>query len=52
MSSLVLAPVAVWAPELVTIAIGHFLNAGLTIALAAAAASLGDEQGQPDEAAD
>jgi ABC-2 type transport system permease protein len=31
---------AIYAPELVTIVIGHFLNAGLTIALAAATASL------------
>ena len=31
---------SVYAPELMTIVFGHFLNAGLTIALAAAAASL------------
>ena len=31
---------SVYAPELATVAAGHLLNAGLTIALAAAAASL------------
>src|SRR5438093_8937149 len=31
---------AVYPPELITVAAGHFLNAGLTIALAAAAAAI------------